>query len=204
MIKFINILLLTLIVSAASATQKAVFMELETTNNSYSIKTDCQYGQAYILNFKLTRNIIQNYNAFHRSQFRDLIVIETESHTIIPMSANIESKSDIQISLDEDEFKKLGSAWSAKIYIDAKLFDRALITDTYKKSQPYYSPVDPYRPLFPEAGAFTYVKPRISLSFNNSDAAIRKCNSERNAQKEKDKTVFTKAKESWNKLNLWK
>ncbi len=182
MIKFINILLLTLVVGAANATDKIVYMELETENNGYSIDLDCKVGKFYNITFKLKTNIIQNY--IGESLSNDFITIETESNSIRHLLAGAKSKSEIFIQLNEYWFKKFATAGSGKIYIDASLFDSTLITDTYIKSKPYDS--SPYN-VFPGAGAFTYVKPRLSISLNNSDELIRKCNSEHNAQAEKYK-----------------
>ena len=110
--KIIKILLLTLIFSTASAKDKSVYMELEIEDDSYGIELLCKGWKNYLLKFKLKKNIIQHQD-FHMDDF---VSIETELYTIKPRSIKAKSKSDIEIYLNESEFRKLGKSGTAKIY----------------------------------------------------------------------------------------
>ena len=178
--RVIKILLLTLVFGIANATDKVVYMELETEGNSYGIETRCDASKTYLLKFKLKKNIIQYQNTY-LGLIGNSVSIETESYTIKPSSVHAKSKSDIQIFLDESEFRKLGKAGTAKIYIDANLLDRQLIIQTYKKSLPYEDITNPYRPIFTDSSAFIYVKPALTMVLKNADEYIKQCN---NAYKE--------------------
>lgn len=175
MIKLTKILLLTLVFGIANATDKVVYMDLETEGNSYGIETRCDGAKTYLLKFKLKKNIIQYQNTY-LGLIGNSVSIETESYTIKPSSVHAKSKSDIKIFLDESEFRKFGKSGAAKIYIDANLLDRQLIIQAYKKSLPPEDITNPYRPIFTDSSAFIYVKPTLTMVLNNADEYIKQCN----------------------------